>query len=168
MKMYYNFITTLSLFAYTMFYSQVALASEISTIALTDADVWLGVAVPHWVGWVFYLLALSFGATLSVHQETDVDKYIKYPKAKPYYSFGFALFFTLFAVPLKFPDVTIWTLIVPAVITAAIGSQIIYYIISSGLLIINFMLNKFFNIDLDEFKKRKRSNSNTNIEKEFS
>ena len=61
-------------------------------LSITDTKLWLGLSVPHWVGWVAFIAALFFGATISLHQETAVDKYIKHPRLKPYYSFGFGFF----------------------------------------------------------------------------
>lgn len=90
----------------------------------------LGLDIPHWVGWVMFFIALSFGATLSVHQDTAVDKYIKHPKLKPFYSLGFGFFVAVFGIPMKYPDVTVFDLILPAIGLAAIGSQIIYYLIA--------------------------------------
>lgn len=104
---------------------------------------WVGIQLPVWVGWVFYFMGLIFGATLSVHQDTAVDRYIKFPKLKPYYSFGFGIFFTLFGIPLYYENITIWQLILPAVCSTAIGSQMIYYLISSAKYIRDAIFLKF-------------------------
>lgn len=104
---------------------------------------WVGIQLPVWVGWVFYFMGLIFGATLSVYQDTAVDRYIKSPKLKPYYSFGFGIFFTLFGIPLYYENITIWQLILPAVCSAAIGSQMIYYFISSAKYIRDAIFLKF-------------------------
>lgn len=113
----------------------IACGAIVAQAAVTGATVsvpkiWLGLSVPYWVGWVLFFAALLFGAALSVHQETAVDKYIKYPKLKPFYSLGFGFFVTLFGVPMRYPNLTIWELILPALCFAAIGSQVIYYLIS--------------------------------------
>ena len=104
---------------------------------------WVGIQLPVWVGWIFYFAGLIFGATLSVHQDTAVDRYIKSPKLKPNYSFGFGIFFTLFGIPLYYENITIWQLILPAVCSAAIGSQMIYYFISSAKYIRDAIFLKF-------------------------
>lgn len=109
--------------------AMVAQAAVVSA-NISEPRVWLGLSVPYWFGWVLFFAALFFGAALSVHQETAVDKYIKHPKLKPLYSLGFGFFVTLFGVPLRYPSLTIWDLILPALCFAAIGSQVIYYVIS--------------------------------------
>lgn len=98
--------------------------------AITDDKIWLGMAVPHWVGWVAFLAALIFGATISFHQETAVDKYIKHPRLKPYYSFGFGFFMAAFGIPLKYPNLTVFDLVIPALLLSAMGSQVIYYLVA--------------------------------------
>lgn len=100
------------------------------TASMTEQKIWIGVSLPHWLGWIVLLLALLFGSALSIHQETSVDKYVKHPKLKPFYAFGFGFFVTLFAIPLKYPSLTVWELIIPALGLSAIGSQAIYYLIA--------------------------------------
>lgn len=95
-----------------------------------EPKIWLGLSIPHWVGWLMFILALLFGSALSVHQKTAVDEYITHPKLKPFYSLGFGFFVTVFGIPLKYPQLTIFELILPAVGLAAIGSQVIYYLIA--------------------------------------
>lgn len=95
-----------------------------------EPKVWLGLALPHWVGWLMFALALLFGSALSVHQKTAVDEYITHPKLKPFYSLGFGFFVTVFGIPLKYPQLTVFELILPAIGLSAIGSQVIYYLIA--------------------------------------
>lgn len=109
--------------------SQVAVERAVA-FAITDTKLWLGVALPHWVGWIVFLIALVFGATISFHQETAVDKYIKHPRLKPYYSFFFGFFAAAFGIPLKYPNLTIFDLVIPALLLSAIGSQVIYYVVA--------------------------------------
>ena len=117
---------------------------HIETInSLASEITWAGIVLPQWVGLFFYICGLAFGATLSTYQETAVDKYIKNPKLKPYYSFGFGVFFTLFGIPLYYDNITIWQLVLPAVCSAAIGSQMIYYFISSAKFIRDAVFLKF-------------------------
>jgi hypothetical protein len=111
--------------------------------SLVSEITWAGIVLPQWVGLFFYICGLAFGATLSTYQETAVDKYIKNPKLKPYYSFGFGIFFTLFGIPLYYDNITIWQLVLPAVCSAAIGSQMIYYFISSAKFIRDAVFLKF-------------------------
>lgn len=98
--------------------------------SIYESKLWLGLSLPHWVGWLMFILALLFGSVLSVHQKTAVDDYIAHPKLKPFYSLGFGFFVTVFGIPLKYPQLTIFELILPAVGLAAIGSQVIYYLIA--------------------------------------
>lgn len=115
-----------------------------NTVSSLSAEInWIGVQLPQWIGWVFYFLGLIFGATLSTYQETAVDKYIKSPRLKPYYSFGFGVFFTLFGIPLYYSNINVWQLVLPAVLSTAIGSQIIYYFISSTKYIRDAIFIKF-------------------------
>lgn len=140
MKNKYNlFLSAAVSISLTIFIMVAAVAAPVGqqiqsqTYQSLSAEVnWVGIQLPVWVGWVFYFMGLIFGATLSVHQDTAVDRYIKVPKLKPYYSFGFGIFFTLFGIPLYYENINIWQLILPAVCSAAIGSQMIYYFISSA------------------------------------
>lgn len=128
---------------------------------LASEIVWLGITVPNWIGWLFFILALIFGAVLSTFQDSTVDKYINYKKLKPLYAFGFGLFFTLFGIPLYWADITVWQLILPALISATVGAQMVYYIISSG----KYMLDAVFKrvglepLDLQDIQKRDKSES---------
>lgn len=99
-------------------------------LSITDTRLWLGLSVPHWVGWVAFIAALFFGATISLHQETAVDKYIKRPRLKPYYSFGFGFFVAAFGIPIKYPNLTVFDLVIPALLLSAVGSQVIYYLVA--------------------------------------
>lgn len=109
-----------------------AVAAQSAAYASTiyEPKIWLGLSIPHWVGWLMFILALLFGSALSVHQKTAVDEYIAHPKLKPFYSLGFGFFVTVFGIPIKYPQLTIFELILPAIGLAAIGSQVIYYLIA--------------------------------------
>ena len=65
-----------------------AMVAQASVVmgTMSDSRIWLGVNVPQWLGWLLFFLALGFGAAMSVHQESAVDKYIKRPALKPFYS----------------------------------------------------------------------------------
>lgn len=104
--------------------------------------IWLGLTVPTWVGWVFFLVALIFGSFLSTFQDSTVDRYIRHKKLKPIYSFGFGMFFTLFGVPLYWDDITVWQLVLPAVVSTTVGAQMVYYMISSGKYMVELVFNK--------------------------
>lgn len=114
----------------------IATALTASTVAVqkvsqaTSPVVWLGLELPNYVGFVVLLAALLFGSLISFHQKTAVDQFINYPKLKPFYSFGFGFFVTLFGIPLKYPNLTAWELVVPGLFLSAIGSQVIYYVIA--------------------------------------
>lgn len=108
--------------------------------SLISELIWLGITVPNWVGWVFFISALVFGSLLSTFQDTTVDTYISNRKLKPLYAFGFGLFFTLFGIPLYWSNVTVWELVLPAVISTAVGAQMVYYMIRSG----KFILDELF------------------------
>lgn len=122
---------------------------------LASEIVWLGITVPNWIGWLFFILALIFGSVLSTFQDSTVDKYINYKKLKPLYAFGFGLFFTLFGIPLYWDNITVWQLILPAVISSTVGAQMVYYMISSG----KYMLDTVFKkvglepLDLQDIQK---------------
>lgn len=100
------------------------------TVASTTPVVWMGFNLPQYVGFIFLIAALIFGSLISYHQKTAVDKYISHPRLKPFYSFGFGFFVTLFGVPLKYPDLSAWELVIPALFLSATGSQVIYYVIA--------------------------------------
>ena len=90
----------------------------------------VGFVVPNWWGIVFYVLFLVFGAIASANQATPVDDKFKYAFLKPFYSLAFGVLVTLFVLPIFYPEVTIWALIVPAGFFAAVGAVIIYYVIA--------------------------------------
>lgn len=114
----------------------IATAVTASTVAVqkvahaTHPVVWIGLELPNYVGFIVLLAALLFGSLISFHQKTAVDQFINYPKLKPFYSFGFGFFVTLFGIPLKYPNLTAWDLVVPGLFLSAIGSQVIYYVIA--------------------------------------
>lgn len=109
--------------------SQAAITTA-QKLSITDTRIWLGLEVPHWLGWLALLLALIFGSMISIHQETAVDKYIRNPKLKPFYSFGFGFFAAVFGIPLKYPNLNVFDLVIPALLLSAIGSQVIYYVVA--------------------------------------
>lgn len=113
-----------------------------ATPTLATELIWLGISVPSWVGWLFFGFGLLFGSFLSTFQDSSVDQYINHKNLKPIYSFGFGLFFTLFGIPLYFTDITIWQLVLPAVVSSAIGAQMVYYMISSGKYIVEMVFKK--------------------------
>lgn len=114
----------------------IATAITASTVAVqkvayaTQPVVWVGLELPNYVGFIVLMCAMLFGSLISFHQKTAVDQYINHPKLKPFYSFGFGFFVTLFGIPLKFPNLTAWELVVPGLFLSAVGSQIIYYVIA--------------------------------------
>ena len=112
----------------------------------------LGLSIDYWVGWVFYIIALIFGGILSVHQEHEIDKEIKYLKFKPLYSMLFGFFVTTFGIPQFFKDITVWELIIPAIIISAIASNIIYLLLKYATLIIEYFGKKYLGINL-KFKE---------------
>lgn len=97
---------------------------------LADTYLLVGFTVPNWLGIVFFIIALAGGTIVGMNQETPVDAKFKRIYLKPFYSLGFGILITLFVVPRFYPDVTIWSLIVPAAFFAAIGSVVIYYVIA--------------------------------------
>ena len=112
----------------------------------------LGLTIEYWVGWVLYVSALIFGGILSVHQENEIDKEIKYLKFKPLYSMLFGFFVTTFGIPQFFKDITVWDLIIPAIIISAIASNIIYFVLKYATLIIAYTFKKYLRINL-KFKE---------------
>lgn len=112
----------------------------------------LGLTIEYWVGWVIYIIALIFGGILSVHQEHEIDKEIKYLKFKPLYSMLFGFFVTTFGIPHFFKDITVWELIIPAIIISAIASNIIYLMLKYATLIIEYFGKKYLGINL-KFKE---------------
>lgn len=97
---------------------------------LVDTYLLVGFTVPNWLGIVFFIIALAGGTVVGMNQETPVDAKFKRAYLKPFYSLGFGILVTLFVVPHFYPDVTIWSLIVPAAFFTAIGSVVIYYVIA--------------------------------------
>ena len=112
----------------------------------------LGLTIEYWVGWVIYIIALIFGGILSVHQEHEIDKEIKYLKFKPLYSMLFGFFVTTFGIPQFFKDITVWELIIPAIVISAIASNIIYIMLKYATLIIEYIVKKYLNINI-KFKE---------------
>ena len=97
---------------------------------LADPYLLVGFTVPNWLGLVFFVIALICGTIAGMNQPTPVDAKFKRAYLKPFYSLGFGVLVTLFFVPHFYPDITIWSLIVPAAFCAAIGSVVIYYVIA--------------------------------------
>ena len=117
----------------------------------------LGLSIENWVGWVIYIIALIFGGILSVHQEHEIDKEIKYLKFKPLYSMLFGFFVTTFGIPHFFKQITVWELIIPAIIISAIASNIIYLMLKYATLIIEYIGKKYLGVNL-KFKEVDTSN----------
>ena len=97
---------------------------------MADPYLLVGFTVPNWLGLVFFVIALIFGTIAGMNQETPIDSKFKRAYLKPFYSLSFGILVTLFVVPAFYPDITIWSLIVPAGFFAAIGSVVIYYVIA--------------------------------------
>lgn len=97
---------------------------------MADPYLLVGFTVPNWLGVVFFVIALIFGTIAGMNQETPIDSKFKRIYLKPFYSLSFGILVTLFVVPTFYPDITIWSLIVPAAFFAAIGSVVIYYVIA--------------------------------------
>lgn len=108
----------------------VAQPANIYLFQLSDPYLLVGFTVPNWLGIVFFVIALICGTIAGMNQETPVDAKFKRAYLKPFYSLGFGILGTLFIVPSFYPDVTIWSLIMPAAFFAAIGSVVIYYVIA--------------------------------------
>lgn len=104
--------------------------TNVYLLQLADPYLLVGFTVPNWLGIVFFLVALVCGTVAGMNQETPVDAKFKRSNLKPFYSLGFGILMTLFVVPQFYPDITIWSLIVPAGFFAAIGSVVIYYVIA--------------------------------------
>lgn len=117
----------------------------------------LGLSIENWVGWVIYIIALIFGGILSVHQEHEIDKEIKYLKFKPLYSMLFGFFVTTFGIPQFFKQITVWELIIPAIIISAIASNIIYLMLKYATLIIEYIGKNYLGVNL-KFKEVDTSN----------
>lgn len=109
---------------------EVVPASNVYLFQLADPYLLVGFTVPNWLGIVFFVIALIFGTIAGMNQETPIDSKFKRAYLKPFYSLSFGILVTLFVVPAFYPDITIWSLIVPAGFFAAIGSVVIYYVIA--------------------------------------
>ncbi|PKH81167.1 hypothetical protein [Psychrobacter sp. 4Bb] len=110
--------------------TEVSAPTGVYLLQLSDPYVLVGFTVPNWLGLVFFVIALICGTIAGVNQKTPVDDKFKRAYLKPFYSLGFGILVTLFVVPTFYPDITIWSLIVPAAFFAAIGSVVIYYVIA--------------------------------------
>lgn len=99
-------------------------------LQLADPYLLVGFTVPNWLGIVFFVIALICGTVAGMNQETPVDDKFKRAYLKPFYCLGFGILITLFVVPVFYPDITIWSLIVPAAFCASIGSVVIYFVIA--------------------------------------
>lgn len=104
--------------------------SNVYLFQLADPYLLVGFTVPNWLGIVFFVIALICGTIAGMNQETPVDAKFKRAYLKPFYSLGFGILVTLFVVPTFYPDITIWSLIVPAAFCSAIGSVVIYFVIA--------------------------------------
>lgn len=104
--------------------------ASVYLLQLSDPYILVGFTVPNWLGVVFFVIALICGTIAGMNQETPVDEKFKRTYLKPFYSLGFGILVTLFVVPAFYPDITIWSLIVPAAFSSAIGSVVIYFVIA--------------------------------------
>lgn len=109
---------------------EVVPTTNVYLLQLADPYLLVGFTVPNWLGVVFFIIALICGTIAGMNQETPVDTKFKRTYLKPFYSLGFGILITLFVVPAFYPDITIWSLIVPAAFCAAIGSVVIYYVVA--------------------------------------
>lgn len=110
--------------------AEVVPVSNVYLLQLADPYLLVGFTVPNWLGIVFFVIALICGTIAGMNQETPVDAKFKRAYLKPFYSLGFGILVTLFVVPNFYPDITIWSLIVPAAFCSAIGSVVIYFVIA--------------------------------------
>lgn len=110
--------------------TEVVPESSAYLLQLADPYLLVGFTVPNWLGIVFFVIALIGGTIVGWNQETPVDDKFKRSYLKPFYSLGFGILITLFVVPVFYPDITIWSLIVPAAFCASIGSVVIYFVIA--------------------------------------
>ena len=110
--------------------TEVVPVSNVYLFQLADPYLLVGFTVPNWLGIVFFVLALICGTVAGMNQPTPVDKHFKRTYLKPFYSLAFGILVTLFVVPIAYPDITIWGLIVPAAFSASIGAVVIYYVIA--------------------------------------
>ena len=98
-----------------------------------------------------------------MHQENEIDKEIKYLKFKPLYSMLFGFFVTTFGMPHFFKNITVWELIIPAIIISAIASNIIYFVLKYATLIIEYIFKKYLRTNL-KFKEVDLNNLNIDEE----
>lgn len=126
----------------------------------------LGLEVEHWVGWVFYVFALLFGSMLTLHQHTEIDNHIRYTSLKPVYSACLSFFITIFGFPHIFKDITIWQLIVPAIIISAISTHLIYYTIKYATQLITWFSERFLGVSIkfEDTNDNHNNNLNNNME----
>ena len=110
--------------------TEVVPQSSVYLLQLADPYLLVGFTVPNWLGIVFFVLALICGTVAGMNQDTPVDTKFKRAYLKPFYCLGFGILITLFVVPIFYPDITIWGLIVPAAFCASIGSVVIYFVIA--------------------------------------
>lgn len=110
--------------------TDIAAPTGVYLLQLSDPYVLVGFTVPNWLGIVFFVLALICGTVAGMNQETAVDAKFKRAYLKPFYSLAFGILITLFVVPAFYPNITIWSLIVPAAFSSAIGSVVIYFVIA--------------------------------------
>lgn len=110
--------------------TEVVPQSSVYLLQLADPYLLVGFTVPNWLGLVFFVLALICGTVAGMNQDTPVDAKFKRAYLKPFYCLGFGILITLFVVPIFYPDITIWGLIVPAAFCASIGSVVIYFVIA--------------------------------------
>lgn len=89
-----------------------------------------GFIVPQWFGIAFYIAFLVFGTAVGVNQPTPFDEKMKYAILRPFYSLAFGVLGSVFIMPLFYPDITIWGMIIPAAFFAAIGVAVIYSVVA--------------------------------------
>lgn len=99
-------------------------------LELTAPYLLVGFNVPNWLSILFFIISLIFGTAASINQPTPVDIQFKHPFLQPFYSLSFGVLMSLFIVPIFYPEITLWSLIVPAGFFAAVGSVVIFYIIA--------------------------------------
>lgn len=90
----------------------------------------VGLLVPNWLGTALYVAFLVLGAIFGANQKTAVDGKFTRAWLKPVYSLVFGAGMTLFVMPLFYPNITVWGLILPALFFASIGAVAIYFVIA--------------------------------------
>lgn len=90
----------------------------------------VGFVVPNWLGVALYVIFWLAGAVFGGNQKTPVDGKFKRPWLKPIYSMIFGVAMTLFVMPLIYPNITIWGLILPVLFFTSIGAVAIYMVIA--------------------------------------